>query len=76
MALGYASVKGEIDMGARVDVREQGFTPLLAVAQFGQTELGVSAAPGQRQRSGRDVELLFCLVHNHNVWFKIRDAQI
>ena len=46
MALVYASAKGEIGkvtillaMGARVDVREQGFTPLLAAAQFGHTEV-------------------------------------
>ena len=46
MALVYASAKGEIDkvtillaMGARVDVRGQGFTPLLAAARFGHTEV-------------------------------------
>ena len=42
----YASARGEIDkvtillaMGARVDAREQDFTPLLAAAQFGHTEV-------------------------------------
>ena len=40
------SAKGEIDkvtillaMGARVDARDQGFTPLLVAAQFGHTEV-------------------------------------
>ena len=45
-ALVDASADGEIDkvtillaMGARVDAREQGFTPLLVAAQFGHTEV-------------------------------------
>ena len=45
-ALVYASANGEIDkvtrllaMGARVDAREQGFTPLLAAAQRGHNEV-------------------------------------
>ena len=31
---------------------------------------------GQGDGEFKDVELLFRLVHNHNVWFKIRDAEI
>ena len=45
-ALVYSSANGEIDkvtillaMGARVDAREQGFTPLLVAARFGHTEV-------------------------------------
>ena len=45
-ALVYASGKGEIDkvtillaMGARMDARDQGFTPLLVAAKFGHTEV-------------------------------------
>ena len=45
-ALVYASANGEIDkvtillaMGARVDAREQGFTPLLAAADSGHTDV-------------------------------------
>ena len=45
-ALVYASANGEIDkvtillaMGARVDARDEGFTPLLVAAQFGHTEV-------------------------------------
>ena len=45
-ALVYASANGEIDkvtillaMGARVDAREQGFTPILVAAQLGHKEV-------------------------------------
>ena len=45
-ALVYASANGEIDkvtillaMGARVDARDQGFTPLMVAAQKGHTEV-------------------------------------
>ena len=45
-ALVYASAKGEIDkvtillaLGARVDARDEGFTPLLVAAQFGHKEV-------------------------------------